>query len=380
MKSIVVLTTSFPRSEPGSEAAGSFVVDLCESLGQLCHVTVVAPGAKDVTENYTQFGVYRYRSPDKPLSAMRLYHPFEAFNIFQALAAGRNATSRAVRDEKPDLLVALWALPSGFWARNVARQEHIPFVVWCLGSDIWSLGKIPIVRTILKGVLSAADYVYADGYGLARDVTELVDTSCDFLPSSRAIDIDERLPLRKAAPYRLTYIGRWHPNKGIDILLKALSLLDTDDWRRIERIDIYGGGTLHKVVESEVKKLKAKHRPIFLHGYIDKNEAISAIQHSDWIIIPSRIESIPVIFSDAMQCFRPVICTPVGDLPELCNRKEIGYCVSEVNPIALTEGIRRALSSNPIRFEDGMRSYAETFKIESVAQHLAGLSDTKARK
>ena len=374
MKSIVVLTTSFPRSEPGSEAAGSFVVDLCESLGQICRVTVVAPGAKNVIETHTQFAVYRYRSADKPMSAMRIYHPLEAFNIFQVLAAGRSVTSRAVRDTKPDLLVALWALPSGYWARDVARQEHIPFVVWCLGSDIWSLGRIPIVKTILKGVLSAADRVYADGYGLAREVTELVDGNCDFLPSSRAIHIDKRLPVRNAAPYRLTFIGRWHPNKGIDLLFKALSLLDTDDWRLIERIDIYGGGTLHKVVEAEVSKLSAKHRPIFMHGYIDKNQAIAAIQQSDWIIIPSRIESIPVIFSDAMQCLRPVICTPVGDLPELCSRKEIGYCVSEVSPIALTEGLRRALSSNPIRFEDGMRSYAETFKIESVAKHLAELS------
>ncbi|MDJ0958655.1 MAG: glycosyltransferase [Arenicellales bacterium] len=380
MKSIVVLTTSFPRSEPGSEAAGSFVVDLCESLGRLCRVTVVAPGARDVIENHTRFSVYRYRSPDKPLSTMRVYHPFDAFNIFQALAAGRSATNRAVHDTKPDLLVALWALPSGFWARNVARQEHIPFVVWCLGSDIWSLGRIPIVRTILKGVLSSADRVYADGYGLAREVSELVNSSCDFLPSSRAIHIDEPLPARNASPYRLIFIGRWHPNKGIDILLKALSLLDTGDWRRIERIDIYGGGTLHKVVEAEVSKLSAKHRPIFLHGYIDKNQAIAAIQQSDWIIIPSRIESIPVIFSDAMQCLRPVICTPVGDLPELCDRKEVGYCVGEVSPIALTEGIRRALSSNPIQFEDGMRSYAETFKIESVAQHLAELADIKLRE
>ena len=111
-------------------------------------------------------------------------------------------------------------------------------------------------------------------------------------------------------------------------------------------------------------------RPIFLHDYIDKSEAIAAIQRADWVIIPSRIESIPVIFSDAMQCYRPIICTPVGDLPELCARQEVGFCVNDVSSTAIADGIRQALHSNPRQYEKGIESFIEIFDLGSVALHF----------
>ena len=370
MKSVVLLSTSFPRSEPGSEAAGSFVVDLCNLLSEFCRVAIVAPGADNTVETYDTFHVYRYRTPDKPLSEMCWHHPLEIMRIVSVLNAGAKASRRATEDLDADILIALWALPCGFWARNAAKWARIPFVVWCLGSDIWSLGKVPIVKTVLKRVLSAADRVYADGYELAREVAALQDNRCEFLPSSRTLEVVERLPVRSKAPFRLVYIGRWHPNKGTDMMLEALSKLEAEDWRLIERIDIYGGGVLNDVVETEVDKLTATGRPVYLHGYVDKIQAIAAIQHSDWVLIPSRIESIPVIFSDAMKCHRPVICTPVGDLPELCNREQIGICASEVSPTALAIGVRQALHGSPEPFENGIRSYADMFDLRFVAQHL----------
>ena len=128
MKSVVLLTTSFPRSEPGSEAAGSFVVDLCEALSELCRVTVVAPGSDNFVEKQRQFNIYRYRALEKPLAEIYLS---EVVNILRVLRSGADATRRAAKNVDPDALIALWALPSGFWASNVAKKLHIPLVVWC---------------------------------------------------------------------------------------------------------------------------------------------------------------------------------------------------------------------------------------------------------
>ncbi len=43
------------------------------------------------------------------------------------------------------------------------------------------------------------------------------------------------------APYRLAFLGRWHPNKGTDLLLDALHQLRDEDWHRIEAVRIAGG-------------------------------------------------------------------------------------------------------------------------------------------
>ncbi len=65
-------------------------------------------------------------------------------------------------------------------------------------------------------------------------------------------------------------------------------------------------------------------RPVRIGGYLDKNEAASLIGWADYLLLPSRIESIPVIFSDAMQLGTPVVATPVGDLASLHERFEFG--------------------------------------------------------
>ncbi len=373
MNNLVILTTSFPRSKPGSEAAGSFVVDLCESLSKLCRVAIVAPGAESVIERHDRFVVYRYKAPDKPLSEMRLYNPRGIVDILKTLKAGADATRLAADDLNPSAYVALWALPCGFWARTAAQRTGVPFIVWCLGSDIWLLGKIPVVKGLLKRILRSADHVCADGHQLAREVEALMGSRCSFLPTSRNLDSHQVFSARSSAPFRFVFIGRWHPNKGIDLMLEAFSDLGPDDWRLIERVDIYGGGALNGVVTAKVDYLKKMQHPVFLHGYLDKHEAIAAIQNSDWVIIPSRIESIPVIFSDAIQCHRPVICTPVGDLPELLQQNEVGICVDDVNPGAIANGIKQALHIDPQHYSEGMERSARSFNLSSTAEYLLEL-------
>ena len=55
---------------------------------------------------------------------------------------------------------------------------------------------------------------------------------------------------------------------------------------------------------------------------------------ADFLVIPSRIESIPVVFSDAIQSGTPVISTPVGDLPQLIKNNHCGVVADEISPHA----------------------------------------------
>ncbi len=87
------------------------------------------------------------------------------------------------------------------------------------------------------------------------------------------------------------------------------------------------------------------YRPVNLSGYQDKFGAAELLVWSDYVIIPSRIESIPVIFSDAMQVKRPVITMPVGDLPKLLKSATCGYITEEVSSTALADKIKEAIQS-----------------------------------
>lgn len=374
---LVLVTSSFPIRADGSEAAGSFVADLASALARETPLRVVAPGMHAGREPWTDgIEIFRYAAPAEPLSTLRPWHPAEAAWIMRVLRGGAAATLEALGDDGRHVL-ALWGLPCGEWARRAARARNVAYSVWLLGSDVWSLGRIPIVRGALARVVREASRAYADGYRLGEDASALSGAHIEFLPSTREIEpASDALP-RAQAPFRLLFLGRWHPNKGIDLLLDALSLLGDDDWARIEHVRIEGGGPLRPLVERKVCELKARGRPVDAGRFLDKREAAAALARSDWILIPSRIESIPVVFSDAMKLGRPVVASPVGDLPRLLAEHPVGICAGDVSADAFADALRSALRASPASHADALREAALPFSLQRsiVPQILAGSRD-----
>ena len=71
---------------------------------------------------------------------------------------------------------------------------------------------------------------YADGRGMARQVTEISGAPCAFLPSSRRVRARSRAVGQREGEgsdvTRFLFVGRWHPNKGPDVLLDKARTLD----------------------------------------------------------------------------------------------------------------------------------------------------------
>ncbi|MGB0219033.1 MAG: glycosyltransferase [Sinimarinibacterium flocculans] len=370
---IVLITTSFPIRGDGSEAAGSFVSDLAEELAKHVPVRVVAPGEGTCEEAWPgDVEIFRFAAPDKALSTLSPWRPAEIRAIGRVLAAGQVATERAVQAGPTAHMLALWALPSGHWARRVSRRAGIPYSVWTLGSDIWTLGKLPLVRAHLRRVLQDARLCYSDGFKLADETRAICDRPVEFLPSTRRIERARMVDLKKAAPYRLLFLGRWHPNKGIDLLIAALNLLSDEDWRHIEVVEICGGGPMESTVRRGVAGLLAAGRRIALRGYVQKPVAENALLCADYLLIPSRIESIPVVFSDAIKLGCPVIASPVGDLPRLVNATpRCGLVAESVDAHAYATAISSALRQPPASFARGLAAMARTFDLTGLARDIA---------
>ena len=371
MPALVLISTSFPINGDGSEAAGSFVSDMAEEIAKHVPVRVVAPGLANVREQWSSnVQVFRYAAPAKPLSTLKPWVPSQLAQIRQVLRNGATATDDAVAAGPTKHMLALWALPSGHWARNTAKKTGVPYSVWTLGSDIWTLGKIPLLRNYMGKVLREADKCYSDGIKLAEDTRRIAGREVQFLPSTRRIGRVRSEPPRAAAPYRLLFLGRWHPNKGIDLLLEALGLLDDTDWQRIETIEICGGGPLEPLVIAGVERLRVLGRPVQLRGYLDKDAAEEAIARADYLLIPSRIESIPVVFSDAMKLGCCVVVMPVGDLPSMLSEHPVGVVAREVDACSFRDAIRVALRMNAIDCVNEINAASGKFSLDAVVESI----------
>lgn len=369
---LILITTSFPIKEDGSEAAGSFVADFAQALAKHVRVNVVAPGSVSVREMWSEgVEVFRYASPQKPLSTLKPWNPVDLLSILRVLRSGRRATNEASQSGRAMHIIALWALPSGYWARCVGQKAGIPYSVWTLGSDIWTLGRIPLLRSYLRKVLVDAARCFSDGLQLAEDTRRISGREADFLPSTRHLQVSDARVSKAASPYTLIFLGRWHPNKGVDLLIEALGLLDEDDWQRIESVEIHGGGPLEREVRSGVEHLVAQGRPVIAGGYLDKTAAEAAISRADFMLIPSRIESIPVVFSDAMKLGAPVIAMPTGDLRALIEHAPAcGIVADTIDAPAFARALSQVLRQSPAAFVEGTRDRARQFDLPTIAGQL----------
>ena len=112
-----------------------------------------------------------------------------------------------------------------------------------------------------------------------------------------------------------------------------------------------------------------------LEGWLDQQAAHEFLQATDILCIPSRIESIPVIFSDAMQLATPIICTPVGDLPRLHERHQFGIIADASTERALAAAIRSGLQASPADFADAVTRASKDFDVaEAARKFLQNLS------
>lgn len=364
MPRIALITTSYPDATPGREAAGSFVEDFALELAGIVDVTVLAVSEADSVARDDRLTIRRFAVPRLPLSRLRPGNPIDWPAIVSTLRAGRRATADMVSADRPDHILALWALPSGWWARSTG----VPYSTWILGSDIWTLARVPVISSVLASVLQGSTHRFADGLELAADVERLSTRSCSFLASSRHLPEPRNISGETGGRLKLAFLGRWHPNKGADLLMQALESLGDEDWHRIEEVRIFGGGPLEELVQSSAHELAAAGRPVASGGYLDRQEAADLIGWADFLILPSRIESIPVIFSDAMQLGTPLIATPVGDLPRLFERYQCGVLADTPTSEGLADALRKAIRRDSRAFSRGIECASRDFDIKSTAR------------
>ena len=370
MRHLVLITTSYPDGAPGSEAAGSFVADFARALAGRLRVTVLAASSRDAREVDGSLTVRRFAVPRLPLSLLQASRPGDWLPIYRSLRSGSRALEELVANDRPDHILALWALPGGYWANRAGRRHKLPYSVWVLGSDIWTLGRIPLLRRTLSHVLRRADYCYADGLMLASDVERLAERACGFLPSTRRLPPPQINAVASTSPYKLAFLGRWHENKGVDLLLDALCRLTAADWHGINEVRICGGGPLESAVCEAVRSLQDAQRPVTLGGYLGKQGAADLIGWADYLLLPSRIESIPVVFSDAIQLATPVIATPVGDLPRLYREVGFGTLASAATAAAFADALRAGLAQDASGFAARLESARKYFDLDRSAKRL----------
>jgi glycosyltransferase involved in cell wall biosynthesis len=150
-----------------------------------------------------------------------------------------------------------------------------------------------------------------------------------------------RKPRAEGAPFRFLFIGNLLPNKGVADLLQALALSELQNTP--VTLTIAGGGPV-----CDYKALAARlgiTQRVHFTGWVSQATVRELLTEADALVLPSYVEGLPLVVLEAIASRVPVICTPVGAIPDLFEHGTTAIFVTPGDHAGLA-GAMLALSRN----------------------------------
>jgi D-inositol-3-phosphate glycosyltransferase len=181
----------------------------------------------------------------------------------------------------------------------------------------------------------------------------------------------------KGRPWQLLYAGQLIALKNVDVLLRALALLE----QPAELDLVYHNSALEMPLRKLASALGLSARVRFL-GPKSPQELAAIYQRADVFVLSSAADALPSVVTEAMLCGTPVVATDVGGVREQLGG--YGICVSPGRPDDLAASIGYMLDHYE-QFAARSRiasAYArKQFSIDSmVDRHLELYADLLEKK
>ncbi|MBP2708427.1 glycosyltransferase family 4 protein [Microbispora sp. RL4-1S] len=143
---------------------------------------------------------------------------------------------------------------------------------------------------------------------------------------------------------RIAFVGRLHPQKGVDTLLHAFRLLDAG---YTGYLVIVGDGPERARLHRMARHLGIARRTRFL-GFVPHDRIPSLLKDVDVLVLPSRYEELGSVLVEAMYCGTPVVASATGGIPELVRDGHEGLLVPPGSPAALAGALREVIDDPPL--------------------------------
>lgn len=187
-------------------------------------------------------------------------------------------------------------------------------------------------------------------------------------------EVRKKLNMRSGKFY-LIAVASFNYEKGLDLLIEAAPELK----KIAPNLEILIIGA-DKAKYAEYLKEETKDESLdYLNLLGFKSNAMEFIYASDSFILPSRVESFPLVILESMILKTPVLATTVGGIPEMIDHDKTGLLFESENMDELIECFK-SMYQNKIdraRYADhASKKYWDTFSKEKFTERYAELVNT----
>jgi len=165
----------------------------------------------------------------------------------------------------------------------------------------------------------------------------------------------------------IVYIGRLHILKGINVLIKAMSIVSRE-MPELKAV-IIGPGDQRPFREL-VRKLGIEKNAVFL-GFVDEDTKIGALDASIALVLPSvcnYVEVYPMVISEAWARGKPVIASAVGGVPYRVKHGVNGFLFKPGDARELAKLIMIVANNEDLAKRMGETGLSEAFTWEEIAR------------
>ncbi len=228
-------------------------------------------------------------------------------------------------------------------------------------------------RWLTRRTLQIPPVIVVLGPASRRFVTEVLE-----VPTAKVRIVPNGVPAAplprslQARTRQILFVGNLSERKGVGDLLQALSLPGWD--RAHTRVILAGGG--------DVAGYRHQAQALGLGdwvewtGWVEREQVAQLMASADILVLPSYDEGLPLVILEAMAQSVAVVCTPVGEIPELIQDGLHALFVAPGDAPALARQLQRLLHDEPLRLQlaqAGQHLHSQEFSMTRFESRIAQL-------
>ena len=361
--SVAMITSFFWPVYGGTESA---TFNLAKELSGRCKVTVHTFNCTS-EENFPPFRFYLEKlASEEFIDNIHVFrYPFIYLPIAKFFSPG---LLRNVLKSKTDIIhiQGFRTLFNNFLLRAFARKKVFVLTTHGLHEGVEIIKKYPFSKLLRRIIV----HWYLNSFNLVIALSKADESLLRLLGCKTKIavipnGIDEAKFcqredfIERDKRHKILSVARFSPNKGHEDLLKALGMIRDE----VDFIAYLVGTITDKAYFEQVKSLVADMK---LQNYVKFGISISNPQlidcylSSEIFVLPSRMETLPLVLLEAMYAGLPIVATKVGGIPDVVKNGINGYVVDPGSPAQLAEKLLILLRDDDLRTQIGERNRTES--------------------
>lgn len=282
-------------------------------------------------------------------------------------------TLRSIREWRPDVIHAHFAMPTGLLAWAVHRLTGVPYVVTAHLGDVPG-AFFPRDSALFMALEPIAGRIWREA-ARVTGVSSFVSEAGENAYYRPVVMIPNGIELRDAPPARpapaegkerqLVFVGRLVEQKRPLLLLDALAPIASLPWR----LTIIGDGPLMPEVRERVARLGLENR-VTLTGWLPAAEVHRVLSEADIFCMPSESEGLPVAAVEALKFGLAIVGTDIPGLRDVLAGNVNGLAVPVDNASALAIALEKLIRNPSLltAFKQGSSEKAREFDLERIAE------------